>query len=235
MERENTETSPAFRYAITNRLRLKFLQRWLPQMKGVGFNFGAGSSDWSFLVPRAARMWRMDVTACEGKKVDVLMDIQRTAIQTGSLDWALCSEVIEHVPDFKAALGEIHRALKPGAPLILTVPFSVPLHGEPHDYWRFTGHALQALAPEMGFRIVDLKPMGNFQTFFWQTLALDYHRRFAWVPKDLALPKRVILKLIQATVPLFLTLACAMAFLGNSKGNPGGHVLSWGACLEKSG
>ena len=37
-------------------------------------------------------------------------------------DVAVCSEVVEHVPDSRAALANIHASLKPGGYLILTTP-----------------------------------------------------------------------------------------------------------------
>ena len=40
-----------------------------------------------------------------------------------SLDAILCLDVLEHVPDFRAALREFARVLKPGGALLLTVPW----------------------------------------------------------------------------------------------------------------
>ena len=40
-----------------------------------------------------------------------------------SLDAILCLDVLEHVPDFRAALREFARTLKPGGALLLTVPW----------------------------------------------------------------------------------------------------------------
>ena len=40
-----------------------------------------------------------------------------------SLDAILCLDVLEHVPDFRAALREFARVLRPGAALLLTVPW----------------------------------------------------------------------------------------------------------------
>lgn len=62
----------------------------------------------------------------------------------GSLDGILCSEVLEHVPEFWTALAEMARVLKPGGRLLITCPFLYPLHG-PQDYWRFTPQAFEFL------------------------------------------------------------------------------------------
>ena len=42
---------------------------------------------------------------------------------TASLDAAISLDVLEHVPDYRAALREFGRVLKPGGVLVLTVPF----------------------------------------------------------------------------------------------------------------
>ncbi len=50
-------------------------------------------------------------------------DATRLRYADASLDAILCLDVLEHVPDFRAALGEFARVLKPGGALLLTVPW----------------------------------------------------------------------------------------------------------------
>ncbi|TWI06259.1 methyltransferase family protein [Luteimonas cucumeris] len=50
-------------------------------------------------------------------------DITRLSFRDGDFDAVLSMEVLEHVPDYPAALRELGRVLKPGAALVLTVPF----------------------------------------------------------------------------------------------------------------
>jgi 2-polyprenyl-3-methyl-5-hydroxy-6-metoxy-1,4-benzoquinol methylase len=52
-------------------------------------------------------------------KVDDMTD---SKLPAHSFDLILCTEVIEHIPDSKRALGEMHRLLKPGGVLILSTP-----------------------------------------------------------------------------------------------------------------
>lgn len=63
-------------------------------------------------------------------------DLQALDIPDNSWDFALLNEVLEHVPDDRAALREVHRILKPGGYLFLFSPnrcFPFETHGV---YWK---------------------------------------------------------------------------------------------------
>jgi len=47
-------------------------------------------------------------------------------LQDKSLDGVICSEVLEHVPNYQAALDEFARVLRPGGKLLITSPFVFP-------------------------------------------------------------------------------------------------------------
>lgn len=49
-------------------------------------------------------------------------DLQRLPFLDASFDCGFCTEVLEHVPDDRAAAAELARVLKPGAILVVTVP-----------------------------------------------------------------------------------------------------------------
>lgn len=68
-----------------------------------------------------------------------------TLAEAAAYDVILCLNVLEHVYDFHAAVARMFQALKPGGRLALFLPGYYPLHDEPHDYWRFTEHAIRRL------------------------------------------------------------------------------------------
>jgi SAM-dependent methyltransferase len=73
-------------------------------------------------------------------------------------DVILCSSVLEHVYDCRAAIERIHRALKPGGRAVISVPHLFPYHDEPEDFWRFTEHAVRRMLE--GFSSVEVKHRG---------------------------------------------------------------------------
>jgi SAM-dependent methyltransferase len=52
------------------------------------------------------------------------VDVTRTHFAGGSLDVVLSSDVLEHVPDYRAALAETARVLRPGGWHVFTAPFA---------------------------------------------------------------------------------------------------------------
>ncbi len=50
-------------------------------------------------------------------------DITRLSFADAALDYVLSFDVLEHVPSYLAALAELHRVLRPGGGLLLSVPF----------------------------------------------------------------------------------------------------------------
>lgn len=56
------------------------------------------------------------------QKADLKIDIQNTGLPDQSLDIIICNHVLEHVEDFRKALKELYRILKPGGHLICSFP-----------------------------------------------------------------------------------------------------------------
>jgi Methylase involved in ubiquinone/menaquinone biosynthesis len=53
-------------------------------------------------------------------------DIREMEIPDNSQDLVVCSEVLEHVPNFEAVLEECYRILKPGSVMLISVPAYFP-------------------------------------------------------------------------------------------------------------
>ena len=55
-------------------------------------------------------------------KADLTLDIQKTGLADASYDLIIANHVLEHVNDFRKALKEIHRILRPGGLFICSFP-----------------------------------------------------------------------------------------------------------------
>lgn len=53
---------------------------------------------------------------------DLKLNIEDTRLPDSSWDWIVCNHVLEHVTDYKKALRELYRILKPAGNLIISFP-----------------------------------------------------------------------------------------------------------------
>jgi SAM-dependent methyltransferase len=79
-------------------------------------------------------------------------------VDDGSFDVVLSTQVLEHVPDPLAALGEFRRVLRSGGSLIATVPFIWEEHETPFDFYRYTRYGLEHLLGLAGFDDIAVEP-----------------------------------------------------------------------------
>ena len=93
--------------------------------------------------------------------VDVVGSVTSLPVCDDSFDAVLCFNLLEHVFDYETALSEMNRVMKPGAVLYGWVPFALGIHGDPHDYWRFTPDTLEALLCKAGFSRHEIVPCGD--------------------------------------------------------------------------
>lgn len=99
-------------------------------------------------------------------EMDLICDMNYIPLQTESMDAVLSTQVLEHMPDTVQALKELHRVLKCGSALFLSVPLGGPgFHGIPYDYHRFTPSSLSVALEKAGFQLERIEPRGGF---FWE-------------------------------------------------------------------
>jgi len=102
---------------------------------------GKGKPYACFFAGRVANHYVLDVAPAYS--VDVVGDARVMPFSDASMDVVLATQVLEHIPDPIAVIGEIRRVLKPGGTLLLSVPSIFPQHGAPGDYWRYMPQGLE--------------------------------------------------------------------------------------------
>jgi SAM-dependent methyltransferase len=86
-------------------------------------------------------------------------DIQSLPLRDCVAQTVLLTEVLEHLSEPERALSEVWRVMKPGAYLVLSVPFVYGMHGE--DYRRWTKSGLTVLIENSGFELAWIGENGG--------------------------------------------------------------------------
>ena len=170
-------TSP---WWFTDRLFRKYLKRCVPYLTGRLLDAGCGAQPYRNMF-RCEEYVGMEMS--ERFKPDILGDVRHMdAIGSESFDSVLSNQVLEPVDDVEAAVAEMHRVLKPGGCLCVSVPFIGRLHGMPHDYWRFSISGVRHLLEKHGFEVAFIEPMGGFLTtmcYLWNFHLYERTRKCA--------------------------------------------------------
>jgi SAM-dependent methyltransferase len=118
--------------------------RWFTRQRYVGVDLAVGDPAWNYA------------------RLDAICDLDALPFADTSFDAALSIVTLEHLPEPGAALREMARVLRPGAPLLIVVPFEWEVHQAPHDYFRFTRYGLEYLLRRAGFEAIDIRPVGGY-------------------------------------------------------------------------
>lgn len=107
----------------------------------------------------------LDVSAAAGP--DIVGDIHDLPFADDTVDAYLCRSVLEHVSRPERAVSELHRTLRPGGRLLVSVPSVYPYHARTGDYdypdlWRFLEDGLRELLGT--FSSVEMSRSGGAAT-----------------------------------------------------------------------
>lgn len=101
-------------------------------------DFGCGNGYLSWLVAQkkvnvvaldisGRRLLQFSETALKHEISQVIGSVTMTGIRSDRFDTIISSEVLEHITDYKQAMAEAFRLLKPGGRFIVTVPHNEPV------------------------------------------------------------------------------------------------------------
>lgn len=98
----------------------------------------------------------------DGDHIDRVCDLSDPLpFDSSTFETIVCSDVLEHLVDPALAWREMSRVLSPGGTVLMNVPFLYPIHAHPHDYFRYTGFALDRFARMNSLEVLVLEPVGG--------------------------------------------------------------------------
>jgi SAM-dependent methyltransferase len=112
--------------------------------------------------------------------VNVLARGEQLPFVSDGFDLVICTQVLQYVPEPQAMLSEIHRVLKHGGTLMLSVPAAYPRDAE-NDCWRFHSAGIKRLLAS--FSDAEVVPEGGSISGFFRTVnvCLDIFAKYAFI------------------------------------------------------
>lgn len=161
------------------------------------------------------------------ENVDLVADATKLPLKDGSVDMVITESTLEHIPDMEPAIREIHRVVKPGGYVYISIPFLMPFHASPNDYGRLTSAGLKHKFA--GFEKIRVGmnggPASALVTFLMHFLALPFsivsvslYNFMTYVFMVILSPLRIF-DLLYYLFPSSLDAAAMTYFIGKKK-NP---------------
>jgi len=126
---------------------------------------GGEQSNTNMLLSKADRVDSINISPEMKPTYLVTMDAP-FPVENNIYDVVVCLNTLEHVFDTTSMLLEIHRVLKTGSTLYITVPFIFRIHASPDDYFRATPSWWKETLNSVGFSRTELSPLvwGRYTT-----------------------------------------------------------------------
>lgn len=164
-------------------------------VKGDLLDIGCGTQPYRSLFKKIKSYTGIDVnSSCHELSPDVIIyDGESIPFPPNSFDWAMSTEVFEHIRRPDLLLQSLFDVLRPGGCFFLTVPFLAGIHEAPYDFRRWTNYGLVEELSRAGFERIEVRPLGNwhismavflksyigqFQTVWWTKFWLS---RLVWI------------------------------------------------------
>lgn len=147
------------KFQITREV-IQYLKKYI---KGKTLDFGAGNAKYRDIIKSAADEY-VAFDLMPGPNIDVVGDVLNSPFVDNEFDTIISTQVLEHVEKPWLMVREMRRILKPGGVCVLTAPFLVPFHADPHDYFRFTTEGVDSLLKNEGFEVLECDYYGSVFT-----------------------------------------------------------------------
>jgi SAM-dependent methyltransferase len=161
------------------RERRRIFDRWLAQLPSNELDVldvGGRIQPYRVLIANRLRRY-IAVDLRRTPLVDLVARAEELPLGNARFDLVICTQVLEYVAEPCLVLGELHRVLRPGGVLLLSVPSACPMDAA-EECWRFLPAGLRHLLA--GFTRVEVVAEGSSVAGFFRTVntCLDIFVRY---------------------------------------------------------
>jgi SAM-dependent methyltransferase len=141
------------------------------------------------------------------RSLDAIALLDHLPFAANRFDAVLCTETLEHLEWPRESVAELHRVIRPGGRLFVTVPMNHSEHQVPYDYFRYTSFGLRSVLERAGFCSVRIAPLGTRLARWHDEIRFIEDHLAAWRPRTglrsghlrwRALPALTLLPLVAA-------------------------------------
>jgi SAM-dependent methyltransferase len=179
------------------RILFKAVNDFASEAKGHLLDFGCGSKPYKSLFKNVSEYIGVDFENPghdhQNEQIDIFYDGKNIPLPNEKFEYAMATEVFEHVFNLPELLIELNRVLKINGQLFFTCPFVWIEHEAPYDYARYTQFALKSELEKAGFEIIYFKKGGDFRTALAQ-MHTTYWADFISIKTEVLISKLPFLK-----------------------------------------
>lgn len=149
-------TDPDYLHRMGLLRTIREIAESLPQ-EGVVADIGCGWMPYKeWFSGNAITYVPLDVTGYPDRRFRLIRD-GKLPLESSSVDFIICWQVLEHVIDLTSFFEELKRVMKPGCRAFFTTHGLFRIHDR-EDFWRWTPEGLRVLFEENGFTGLAIKP-----------------------------------------------------------------------------
>lgn len=142
------------------------VRRFAGRFTGDVLDFGCGSKPYREVFDRCQSYVGLDIEVSghnhADSQVDVFYDGKVIPFPDARFDGVVTFETLEHVFTLEPILKELHRVLRPGGLLLVSVPFAWDEHEVPYDFARYTSFGLVHVLQAGGFEVIEVYKTNTF-------------------------------------------------------------------------
>ncbi|MFT3825563.1 MAG: class I SAM-dependent methyltransferase [Chitinophagaceae bacterium] len=205
-------------FYFIRRSLFKNIKLFSTDLQGRLLDFGCGRKPYRSLFNHVSEYIGVDIEQTGHDHTNSLVDIyyngKTIPLPDNSFDAVFCSEVIEHIFNVDEIMPELHRVLKPGGKILITVPFCWNEHEIPYDFGRYTSFGIKHVMEKNGLEVIKFKKSGSFSYVNFQLWALYIYETLGIIkPKKL---RYILSMLFIMPINIIGTIICAILPRNNS-------------------